>query len=100
MTNPIADISVPELSRRIASLERQEVGRAALDVCTLTMDLRHKYRRALVARVREHPLGAVVLDQDPGSGVARLVHLGGEERTVAVRAGTSPWKEGEAVREE
>ncbi|WP_144118590.1 hypothetical protein [Catellatospora sichuanensis] len=50
MTNPIADINVPELSRRIAVLERQEVGRSALDVCTLTMDLRHKYRRALVAR--------------------------------------------------
>ncbi len=50
MTNPIADISVPELARQIARLERQDVDRGALDVCTLTMELRHKYRRALLAR--------------------------------------------------
>ncbi|MEV4415350.1 hypothetical protein [Catellatospora sp. NPDC049609] len=51
-TNPIADISVPELARQIALLERQEAERGAPGLCTLTLELRHLYRRALLARDR------------------------------------------------
>ncbi|GAA2384342.1 hypothetical protein Cme02nite_66410 [Catellatospora methionotrophica] len=72
MTNPIADISVPELSRRIASLERQEVGRSALDVCTLTMDLRHQYRRALVAR-DQAALALVTRERWTAADVAEVI---------------------------
>src|SRR4051794_40466163 len=42
---------------------------------------------ALVARVREHLLGVVVLDEHAGPGVADLVHLGGEERAAVAHAG-------------
>lgn len=72
MTNPIADISVPELGRRIALLEHQEIARGALDVCTLTMDLRHKYRRALVAR-DQAALSLVHREQWTAADVAEVI---------------------------
>src|SRR5688500_18494021 len=46
---------------------------------TSTEPPRHVVLGALVGRVGEDLLGAVVLDEDPRTGVARLVHLGGEE---------------------
>ncbi|MDI1465950.1 hypothetical protein QEZ54_33745 [Catellatospora sp. KI3] len=50
MTNPIADIRVPELGRQVDLLDYQDIDRSALDVCTLTLTLRQQYRRALLAR--------------------------------------------------
>ncbi|GHJ49183.1 hypothetical protein Cs7R123_65250 [Catellatospora sp. TT07R-123] len=50
MTNPIADICVPELGRQVDLLDYQDVDQSALDVCTLTLNLRQQYRRALLAR--------------------------------------------------
>ncbi|MBV1855301.1 hypothetical protein [Catellatospora tritici] len=50
MTNPIADICVPELGRRVDLLDYQDIDQSALDVCTLTLTLRQQYRRALLAR--------------------------------------------------
>src|SRR4051795_10524926 len=40
-----------------------------------------------VGRVREDVLGRVVLDEDPGAGVALLVDLGGEERRLVAHPG-------------
>lgn len=72
MTNPIADISVPELCRQVALLERQEIDRSALAVCTLTMDLREKYRRALLARDRA-ALSLVSRDHWTAADVAEVI---------------------------
>jgi hypothetical protein len=46
----LADIDVTAIDRQLGGLEGADADDSALDVCTLDVDLRRSYRRALVAR--------------------------------------------------
>ncbi|BCJ73434.1 hypothetical protein CS0771_29780 [Catellatospora sp. IY07-71] len=100
MTNPIADISVPELARQIARLERQDVDRGALDACTLTMELRHQYRRALLAR-DQAALSLVARERWTAADVAEVIcgHRSCAPRAAAILAWTGLTPDGGTERD-